>query len=146
MEPVRPVPAAWPRDELAALETPEAIRAHFDTLVGPAQRAAYTAYGVLCDQQHRPQVNRAVDGCPEHPSVQECARLVGGFAEALSAEDPSGTLLLGVTRPGPDQVTASDRRWFQGLNRACAVHDVRPLGAYVLTPTGTFPVTLDDIL
>jgi hypothetical protein len=129
-----------------ALETPESIRAHFDTLVGPAHRVAYAAYGVLCDPQHRPQLNRAVDGCPEHPSVKECARLVGGFAEALAAEHPHGRLLLGVTRPGPDRVVESDRRWFQGLNRACALHDIRPLGAYVLTPTGTFAVTLDDIL
>ncbi len=144
MDDVRPVPVD--RMEPAALETPEAIRAHFDALVGPVQRTAFTAYGVLCDQQHRPQVNRAVDGCPEHPSVQECARLVSGFAEALAAEDPQGRLLLGVTRPGPDQVVESDRRWYQGLNRACALHDIRPLGAYVLTPTGTFAVTLDDIL
>jgi hypothetical protein len=144
MEPVRPVPAA--SYEPTALETPEAIRAHFDTLVGPAQRQTYSAYGVLCDPQHRPQVNRAVDGCPMHPSVQECARVVGGFAEALAADYPQGRLLLGVTRPGPDQIGESDRRWYQGLNRACAVHDIRPLGAYVLTPTGTFPVTLDDIL
>lgn len=144
MEPVRP--GAEASYEPAALETPEAIHAHFDTLVGPAQREGYTAYGVLCDAHQLPRVNRAVDGCPSHPTVQECARVVGAFAEALAAEHPQGRLLLGVTRPGPNHVQESDRRWYQGLNRACAFHDVRPLGAYVLTPTGTFPVTLDDIL
>jgi hypothetical protein len=135
-----PVPSEPP-----PLHTPAAILAHLDTLVGPPARELHTAHGVLCDALDRPWAAHTLD-CPEHPTVQECAGLAGEFAAALAAGQPHGKLILAVTRPGPGEVQEHDRRWFQGLNRACAVHDVRPLGMYVLTPSRGFAVTLDDVL
>lgn len=129
-----------------ALESSEAVHRHLESVIAPADRRSYTAYAVLCDARSRPVLHCAVDDCAPEPTVDECARAAGAFASGLAFQVPDGQLLLAVTRPGGTHPNESDRRWYQGLNRACARHDVRPLGTYVVTPDTVFRVTLDDIL
>lgn len=128
------------------LDRIDAVQRHLATVLAPTQRERHTACGVLCDAAARPLINSTVDDCGAQPSVAECARITGVFADALVGADSHGMLLLAVTRPGAPHAVETDERWFHGLNRACAQRDVRPLGLYILTPQSMFELTLGDVL
>lgn len=130
----------------APLTDPDAVRAHLDGLLGPADRERHTAGAVLCDAAAHPLINSVVNSYAPEPTVAECARIADVFALAQVRADANGTMLLAITRPGGAAAEEVDERWFHGLNRACAHHDVRPLGLYIATTAATFAFTLDDLL
>jgi hypothetical protein len=127
------------------LRSSAAIARYLRRDVEPDGIASQGALFVLCDNRNLVLAHCHVDEIPPDLDCGERDRMVSLFAHLL-AEGGDGALVLALTRPGWVQLTAADICWFWAARRACAMHEVRLLGVYLVTPRGHREVVLDDAL
>lgn len=130
------LPADWPN---IPLTDPQHIADVLDLFVSLRDRMTGSLLILICDAQRRPMqplVINEIDADAAGADLLPLARL----AKQVVDLHPDATVLCAIARRGRTQVTRTDRRWAQTLERAFADR-LELIGVHLITLDGTVAIT-----
>ena len=126
-----------------ALDSAESVRRLLEETFLPTTSGPGITF-LLCDDRCRGKAAVPIDGAPPDLSFDDRRRIASGFASLAGEEH--GALLLVIERAGPESILQSDLDWLRAMREACAEHQARMLGVWLVTPRQAREVALDDLL
>jgi hypothetical protein len=104
-----------PRPFETVVRTPAELFAVWEGLMGPGGFGTASLWLIFFDAEHRLQpVISPIEDIPAEPDAALIDALASILDEPL-ADGPGSSAALLLSRPGPVQMTAADRRWAQAL-------------------------------
>lgn len=131
---------------LVILDSPQAIRRHLRSGIGPHEFDAPGVRFVLCDRRNEVRAHIHVSDPPPATDVEEFRMVAGTLAEGVARTGDGNGMLLALIRSGAPTLLPEDKVWFRVACSVCAEHKVRLLGVHIVTPHGQREVLLDDAL
>ena len=117
---------------------------HLQTMIAPDQLSQRTALVVGCGPRARPTGHWHLVGCADEATPSECAAVLAELVARLELDSPVHGILVGLTRPGGEEVQPYDRAWFRAYHRTCHQAGLTPYGVYTVTRGGARAVQIDD--
>jgi len=117
---------------------------HLRAMIDSDQLSRRTVLVVGCDPRARPVAHWHLLDCAEDATPSDCSVVLGELVTRLELDSAIDGLVLGLTRPGGEEVQPYDRMWFRAYRRICHHRALRPYGAYLVTRAGARPVHIDD--
>jgi hypothetical protein len=126
------------------IRTDADVRALWTALIPPAERRRRSLWVAMLDAGDRTlPVAFPIDDLPVEPDALLCRNLAKILADVTSS-GPAHSAVLTLCRPGPESVTAQDRRWAASLRGVLSPGLARwPL--HVATPFGVHSLEPDDL-
>lgn len=128
------------------LTDPEDVAEHLRAALDSRHLGTPTALVICGDSAALPVNHFHVVDCDAEASPSECAAVLDELLARAASEDQAAVagLLIGLTRPGGDQVQAYDRTWLRALHRVCHRYGLTAYGVFTRTRAGVRAVHIDD--
>jgi hypothetical protein len=82
-----------------------------------------------------------INDVPDDPEPELVGNLCWIIAEVLGENEPEGSVVITLTRPGPAVPDDADRIWHDRLRDGAAAHSARIRMMCLATPDGVVPLT-----
>lgn len=131
-----------PQPTMEPVHTDSEVRERVEQLIEPKVRLRHSLWLFFLDANDvQLPVIVPIDDVPDDPDPELVRNLCWIIAEVLGENEPDGSVVITLTRPGPAVPDGADQIWRERLRDGAAAHSACVRMMCLATPDGVVPLT-----